>query len=288
MAPLISVLMGIYNCADTLPVAIDSILNQTVQDFELILCEDGSSDDTYAVAADYQRRYPDKIVLLKNEHNLGLNLTLNRCLAVAKGEFIARMDGDDVCDPTRFEKELAVLRSRPDVAFVGTTMYLFDDNGIWGITRPLAEPKPKTFSRGNPFSHGSCMVRRSAYDAMGGYSEDPRVVRVEDFHLWMRMYEAGMKGVNILEPLYALRSDFKAAGRRRMKARWNEAYVTWISICRLKVPKWRLILSLRPLLLGLLPRRFYLMLHKRKRALRPEEIRNCPSHPYQWNEPMAL
>lgn len=270
MAPKISVLMGIYNCADTLPEAIESILNQTVQDFELILCEDGSQDDTYAVAFDYQRRYPDKLVLLKNEKNLGLNLTLNRCLRAARGEYIARMDGDDRCDPTRFEKELAVLETRPDIALVGSAIRLFDDNGVWGIRKMPEEPSAESFSWGNPYNHGSCMGRKSAFDAMGGYSEDPRAVRVEDFQLWIRMYAAGMMGINLTEPLYDLRSDLNAAHRRRLKARLNEAYVIGFAVCHLKLPKWRLILTLRPILLGLLPRRFYLMLHKRKLALHGE------------------
>lgn len=268
MAPKISVLMGIYNCADTLPEAIDSILNQTVQDFELILCEDGSGDNTYQVALDYQKRYPEKIVLIKNEKNLGLNLTLNRCLAAAKGEFIARMDGDDRCDPTRFEKELAALEARPDLAFVGSAIYLFDDKGVWGMTTVAEEPTGNDFSWGNPFSHGSCMGRKAAFDAMGGYSEDPRVVRVEDFHLWIRMYEAGMKGMNLTEPLYSLRSDLNATARRRLKARLNEAYVTGVGISRLKLAKWRYILTLRPVILGLLPRRFYLKLHKKKLGIK--------------------
>lgn len=264
MAPKISVLMGIYNCADTLPEAIESILNQTVQDFELILCEDGSQDDTYAVALEYQKQYPDKIVLLKNDKNLGLNLTLNRCLAVAKGEYIARMDGDDRCDAVRFEKELAVLETRPDIALVGSAIRLFDDKGVWGVRTMPQEPSAESFSWGNPYNHGSCMGRKSAFDAMGGYSEDPRVVRVEDFHLWIRMYEAGLRGINLPEPLYDLRSDLKATNRRRLKARLNEAYVTGVAISRLGLPVWRYILTLRPILLGLLPRRFYLKLHKKK------------------------
>lgn len=267
MAPKISVLMGIYNCADTLPEAIESILNQTVQDFELILCEDGSRDDTYAVALDYQRRYPDKIVLLKNEKNLGLNLTLNRCLAVARGEYIARMDGDDRCDANRFEKELAVLEARPDLALVGSAIRLFDDRGVWGIRVLPENPTKEEFSHGNPFNHGSCMGRKAAFDAMGGYSEDPRVVRVEDYHLWIRMYEAGYRGMNLQEPLYDLRSDLAATGRRRLKARLNEAYVTGTAISRLKLPVWRYLLTLRPILLGLLPRKFYLKLHKKKLGL---------------------
>ena len=109
MAVKISVLMGIYNCAATLPEAIDCILAQTESSWELILCDDGSADDTYAVAQSYAEKYADQIVLLKNDKNMGLNYTLNRCLAAAKGEFVARMDGDDLCSPDRFQKELAAL-----------------------------------------------------------------------------------------------------------------------------------------------------------------------------------
>ena len=75
----ISIIMGIYNCANTLPEAIDSILQQTYKDWEIVLCDDGSSDETYEVASDYQKQYPEKIILLRNESNTGLNHTLNRC-----------------------------------------------------------------------------------------------------------------------------------------------------------------------------------------------------------------
>lgn len=262
MAPKISVIMGIYNCAGTLRPAIDSILNQTEQDFELVLCDDGSVDDTCAIAKEYQEKYPDKVVLLQNKKNLGLNITLNRCLAAAKGDYIARMDGDDLCDPTRFEKELAVLAAHPEVAFVGTQVRMFDERGVWGQTSHPQFPEKKDFAHGNPFSHGSCMVRRSAYEAMGGYSEDPQVVRVEDFYLWMRMYEAGMRGMNLPEPLYDLRDDLNAVCRRRMAARRNEAYVICQCVKHLGLPGWKRICALRPLLLGLLPRRLYRALHR--------------------------
>ena len=119
MAPKISILMGIYNCAPTLPEAIDSILAQTCTDWELILCDDGSKDDTYAVAERYRQQYPDKIKLLKNPQNLGLNMTLNNCLAVAEGTYIARMDGDDFSVSDRFQKELDFLESHPEYAEIG-------------------------------------------------------------------------------------------------------------------------------------------------------------------------
>ena len=92
MSAEISVIMGIYNCASTLPEAIDSIIMQTYTDWELILCDDGSLDDTYAVAEEYRCKYPDKIILIKNDRNMGLNYTLNHCLQYVTGKYIARMD----------------------------------------------------------------------------------------------------------------------------------------------------------------------------------------------------
>ena len=106
----VSIIMGIYNCASTLSEAIDSILMQTFKDWELIMCDDGSIDNTYQIAKRYQKHVGRKIVLLKNDQNMGLNYTLNRCLAVASGEYIARMDGDDISLPTRLEKEVEFLK----------------------------------------------------------------------------------------------------------------------------------------------------------------------------------
>ena len=124
--PKISVIMGIYNCASTLPDAIDSILSQTYTDWELILCDDGSVDDTYAVAEEYQIKYPEKIRLIKNESNSGLPKTLNNCLAVAEGTYIARMDGDDISMPDRFEKQIRFLEENPDKIDL-VEWVLFDD-----------------------------------------------------------------------------------------------------------------------------------------------------------------
>ena len=107
--PLISVIMGIYNCADTLDEALQSIVRQTYTNWEVILCDDGSKDGTIAVAQSYVDKYPDKFILLKNEKNMGLNYTLNHCLEAVRGQFVARMDGDDISVETRFEKEINFL-----------------------------------------------------------------------------------------------------------------------------------------------------------------------------------
>ena len=100
--------MGIYNCAPTLAEALDSLYAQTYQDFKIILCDDGSTDNTYEVARHYADSH-DNIVLVRNERNMGLNYTLNHCLRYADTEYCARMDGDDISLPTRFEKEINFL-----------------------------------------------------------------------------------------------------------------------------------------------------------------------------------
>ena len=262
--PKISVLMGIYNCAETLPAAIECILNQTVQDFELILCDDGSRDDTYGVALDYQHRYPDKIVLLKNEKNVGLNITLNRCLEAAKGEYIARMDGDDLCEPDRFEKELAVLDETPEYVIVSCAMTYFDENGTWGRSTVNPYPQPRDLVRSGAFCHAACMARTEAFRAVGGYTEDEKFHRVEDFDLWVKLYAKGYRGRNLDDALYHMRDDRAAAARRNWCARINEARVSRKAVRLLELPKIQYLYSLRPILVGLLPGFLYDWLHKRK------------------------
>ena len=260
----ISVLMGIYNCADTLPAAIDCILQQTCPDWELIMCDDGSKDDTYAVAASYRQQYPDKIRLLKNERNMGLNYTLNHCLRHAAGEFIARMDGDDLCMPERFAAELQALEENPEMAVVSTPMEYFDENGTWGVGTVIERPQPADLLRGTPFCHAPCMARRAAIEAVGGYTDDPKYLRVEDYDLWVKMYGAGFRGMNLTVPMYRMRDDRNAAARRKFRHRINEARVKGKAIRLLKLPVWNYVYILRPILVGLLPMGLYTKLHKKR------------------------
>ncbi len=263
MTPTISIISGIYNCADTLAEAIESILAQTVTDWEWILCDDASGDNTYAIAKAYADKYPGKFILICNGRNMGLNYTLNRCLEHAKGKYIARMDGDDVCSPERFEEELRCLEENPDIAIVSTDMEFFDETGIWGrISHPVF-PENKDFLNGSPFCHAPCMVRKEAYDAVNGYSVDQRLLRVEDYHLWLKMYANGFKGRNIPKPLYQMRDDRNAYSRRKFRYRLNEAYVRLLVVKELKLPFYTAIYALRPIIVGLLPKKLYDLLHKR-------------------------
>ena len=262
--PKISVIMGIYNCASTLPEAIGCILAQSFPDWELILCDDGSTDSTLQVAKDYAEDHPDKIIVLHNEINQGLNQTLNRCLNVAKGKYIARMDGDDCCAPNRFEVELAALEAEPEIAIVSTDMDFFDESGVWGTISHPAYPQARDFAHGSPFCHAPCMVRREAYEGVGGYSVGKRLLRVEDYHLWLKMYVAGFRGKNIHQPLYQMRDDRNAYGRRKFRYRLNEAYVRATAVKELNLPIWNYLYVLRPVFVGLLPNFLYDFLHKRR------------------------
>lgn len=263
MAAKISILMGIYNCAATLPEAIECILAQTVTDWELILCDDGSKDDTYAVAESYRKKYPNQIILVKNEKNMGLNHTLNHCLSYAKGEFIARMDGDDLCSAQRFEKELAALQQHPEMALVSTGMTYFDESGTWGQCHMEPFPDKRHFVYGTPFCHAPCMARREAICAVGGYTDDPKYLRVEDYDLWVKLYAAGYRGMNLQEPLYQMRDDRNAFSRRKFKYRINEARVICKAIRLLKLPIWNYVRAVKPILVGLMPTGIYTLLHKK-------------------------
>lgn len=272
MAANISILMGIYNCASTLPEAIDSILAQTYTDWELIMCDDGSTDETYAVAEQYRNRFPEKMILLKNGQNMGLNYTLNHCLEHAGGTYIARMDGDDLSLPQRFEKELAALEKEPDLAVVSCPMIYFDEQGERQSGRTQCElPTPEMLVHGPVHCHAPCMVRGEVMRDVGGYSVDSRLLRVEDWHLWLKIYASGRRGRNLTEPLYKMRDDRNAAARRKFRYRLNEAYLTALVIRTLKLPLWKYVFVLRPILVGMLPGAVYRYLHKKKMKEKTDE-----------------
>lgn len=264
--PKISVIMGIYNCADTLPDSIRSIQNQTVSNWELIMCDDGSLDNTYQIAKEFQQN-DDRIVIIKNEINMGLNQTLNNCLKIAKGDYIARMDGDDICNKERFSKELEILDNNSNIAIVSTDMEYFDENGVWGRIKHPTYPNFKDFIYGSPFCHAPCMVRKEAYESVNGYTVSKKLLRVEDYHLWMKMYSLGYKGMNIHECLYQMRDDKNAYKRRSFKNRINESYVKCLVIKEFKLPVYNYVHVLRPIIVGLLPSFLYDILHKYKLKL---------------------
>lgn len=233
----ISVIMGIYNCEKTLSTAIDSILNQTYTDWELIMCDDCSKDGTYDVANEYAKQYPDKIKLIRNEQNKMLSYTLNRCLEHATGEYIARMDGDDISTEDRFEKQIKFLEEHPEYQLVSSVMQRFSDEGLSNVAPKPEIPDKFSILASTPFNHATIMTYKYVYDSLGGYIDEDRTIRCEDYDLWFRFFAKGYKGYNIQEPLYLVREDLAAIKRRTIKNRLRALKTTKVGYKLLGFPK---------------------------------------------------
>ena len=254
--PRISVLMGIYNCASTLQEALDSLYAQTYQDFQIIMCEDGSTDSTYDIAIENQKKHSN-IIVLRNEKNMGLNYTLNRCLDKADTELIARMDGDDISKPKRFEIEVEFLDEHPEYSVVSTPCTYFDKDGIFRVAVGRGDVKPEHFIYRSPVSHAPCMARTEVFKAVGGYTVNNFLLRVEDYNLWFKIYHAGYKLYQMHDYYYLMRDDRNATLRRTWKNRRNEFYVKWIGYPMVGLPWYTRIHCFRPLIIGLLPNFLY-------------------------------
>ncbi len=229
---LISIIMAVYNCAPTLRESIDSILNQTYENWEFIICDDCSTDNTLEIVREYEAKYPDKFKVIQNEVNSKLSFSLNHCLKYAQGEFIARMDGDDISLPERFEKQVKYLREHPDVDLVSTLVQRFDKNGLADVINKPEFPDRFTQRRQVAFNHATIMTYKYVYDKCGGYTVSKRTIRAQDYDLWFRFFYHSFKGVNMQEPLYLMREDMNAIKRRTFKVRFN-AYRTTVKGFRL-------------------------------------------------------
>ena len=182
--PKISVIMPAYNAEQYIGEAMDSILGQTFGDFEFIILNDCSTDGTEEIILSYD---DPRIVYLKNENNLGVAATLNRGLEMARGEYIARMDADDISLPQRFEKQIAYLDAHPEVAVLGTAVETFGDrNQTIGFSQTNEKLKVDLLF-GSCFAHPSVIMRTAIIRSLGGY--DREYEGLEDYDLWCRVSE---------------------------------------------------------------------------------------------------
>ena len=186
--PRVSVILPVYNGGRYLAAAVDSILAQTFRDFELIAVDDGSTDETLALLEQWARG--DGRMLCVRQDHAGLIAALNRGLTLARGEFIARMDHDDISQPDRFARQVEFLDAHLDVAVVGSAVTLIDERGhaIRDVRYPETPAAIAEFLRaGSALAHPAVMMRRAAVIAVGGYR--PAYQHAEDYDLWLRMAE---------------------------------------------------------------------------------------------------
>jgi glycosyltransferase EpsE len=264
--PLVSIVMGVYNCENTIIEALDSIFSQTYEDIEIIICDDGSTDKTNEITKNHiiNSKYPVKF--LENVTNLGLNETLNKCIDVSEGKYIARMDGDDISLPSRIEMLVNYLETNTDVSFVSSSMIHFDNNGDWGQSEPKIAPTKLDLIKGSSFAHAAVLMRKSDLVSIGKYTVSKNTLRVEDYDLWIKFYLLGLKGRNLSFPLYKMRDDQNAYKRRKPKYRLNEARIKWKAYIKFNAPIWYIGYVFVPLLKIFVPRFLYHRIHRRKRV----------------------
>lgn len=204
-APTLSVLLPIHDTAPYLRQALDSLLAQTFADFEIIAVNDGSSDDSGAILDEYARTEPRLRVV--HQKNSGIVVALNRALGEARAEILARMDGDDVALPLRFERQLDYLKQHPHCVLLGTAALVVDEDGD-----PVS-PMPIGFGhaeidrlllegRGSTILHPTAMLRRAAVLEAGGYQRG--LEGAEDLDLYLRLAELG-EVANLSETLLHFR-----------------------------------------------------------------------------------
>ena len=260
----VSIIMACYNSEKTLNKAIDSILAQTYDNWVMICCDDGSSDRTVEILRDYQKRYPDKFVVLQNETNKKLPYSLNHCLRSVETELVARMDADDWCMPERLEKQVAFLREHPEYDLVGTGQIVTDGEKTIGTIVRIPEPTKESMVRQNAFSHPTIMTYKRVYDALGGYSEDPTAIRVEDVDLWCRFLAAGFKGYNMPDLLYVYLDDQQAISKRTFRARLNSALTRYKGYSLMGIRGWHRYRPFLFVLRAFVPSGIYQYIHLRK------------------------
>lgn len=185
-APRISVLMPVHNGEPYLREAIDSVLNQTFPDFELLIIDDGSTDASREIC----RSYADpRLRLEENGRNLGLITTLNKGLDLAKGEYIARMDCDDISLPRRFERQAGFMDAHPDIGICGSWYEKLDEGRAIVLRLPTDHATLRFFMLfDNPFQHSSIFMRRSVLEAWE-LRFDPAFIHAEDYEFWARCSE---------------------------------------------------------------------------------------------------
>lgn len=191
--PAISVAMSVYNCAPYLEMAIASILNQTFTDFEFLILDDGSSDES-ATIIDRFAASDDRIAVIRRE-NRGLIDSLNELIAKARGVWIARMDGDDIAHPDRFAKQIAFLKANPGYGVLGTWTADIDEAGapfpIEGEDHPTNYADfLEIIGTRSALCHPSVMMRRDLVQAVGGYHAAFK--HCEDYDLWLRLADKTM------------------------------------------------------------------------------------------------
>lgn len=259
----ISIIMGVYNLKNEheINVTVDSILGQTFNDWELLICDDGSSNNTMEILKKVEKR-DKRIKILNYEKNQGLATALNKCIEKSEGEFIARQDSDDISYPERLEKEMNFLLNNPEYDFVGCNANLYDENGVWGKYLTKEIPTKKDFLWTTQFLHPTVMFRRESLIKAKMYRVAKETKRCQDYDLFMRMYGLGMKGYNIQEVMFDYYQKDGHQKELSWKRRFEEAIIRYKGFKSMNILLIGLPYVIKPLVVKLIPHKFYRKIKK--------------------------
>jgi glycosyltransferase involved in cell wall biosynthesis len=207
--PLVTVVIPVYNGAKFLKEAVSSVMASSYKNFEVILIDDGSKDESKELCKRLEKQYK-RVHFYGFKQNKGLGRVLNFALKQAKGEYICRINQDDEMHPSRIEKQVAFMKNNPDVILVGSWLMVEDENGNRRINKFLEhdEEIKKTWLKLSPCWDASVMYRRESALAVGGY--DQKFWPADDLHMWYRLGKLG-KIANIQEPLVKIKFHTAAA-----------------------------------------------------------------------------
>ena len=261
--PLVSVIIPTHNAAGSIEKCISSMLNQTYSNIEIICCDDCSTDNTVDILKKY---ISSSFTVLENEKNMRAAYSRNRCIEIAKGQFIAQIDDDDYSDPERIQRQVNFLLENPDFDFVGTGIYYFDENGVWGQSSWESgySPKKEAFLKNSVFINPSMMYRVEALKKVGGYRISKETRRSQDYDMHMRMYVAGLKGYVLPDRLTYYYRGEKSYPKIKYEYRRDEAKIRYKNYKALGLLPKGFIYVLKPLIVGLIPSKFVDRFKKRK------------------------
>lgn len=251
--PSISVVMSVHNNELSIGKSINSIINQTFTDWEMIICDDGSTDNSFSVISEYAKK-DSRIVAIKNERNMGLAYSLNRCISIAKSNILARQDADDWSVPNRFEVQYPFVIDHPEYAIVGSGWINFAGDEKEKKILPKEKPKAIDLVSDGGFMHPTWMMRKDIIEKVGFYTVRKETLRSQDYHLMLKLYGIGYSTYNIQQALYYYKADDKTFKRSK---NWNRVkglmWIRWDSYKRNKFPLWAYAYVLKPLIVNLIP-----------------------------------
>lgn len=263
MNPEISVIMSVYNDEKFLRESIESILTQTFKNFEIIICNDCSTDGSEKIIQEYSKK-DSRIVYISNQENIGLAASLNRCIQIARAPYIARMDSDDISLHDRLEKQYQFLEENEKYDVLSGQAELIDS---YGKTYAITQRKGQELTifegvKKSCIIHPTVMMRKESLNKVKNYTVSNITRRGQDYDLWMKFLYNKYR-IYISSSIYLkYREDLLMMKKRKYKFRITEFKMKYHWMKKINVPKYYYFYAFKPLVVGFIPNKIIHLFHK--------------------------